>query len=97
MAKMRDGPAKNAVKQKALRVLKQRKQYETQADNLRNQVRQRGANAMNTFSAIFATFLRKNGGFLENQCCDHFFWRDGCNFGSKIAHVLHQYFRQNYF
>jgi charged multivesicular body protein 5 len=42
MAKMRDGPAKNAVKQKALRVLKQRKQYETQADNLRNQVRQRG-------------------------------------------------------
>ena len=38
MAKMREGPAKNAVKQKALRVLKQRKQYETQADNLRNQV-----------------------------------------------------------
>lgn len=37
MAKMRDGPAKNAVKQKALRVLKQKKQYETQADNLRNQ------------------------------------------------------------
>jgi charged multivesicular body protein 5 len=26
MAKMREGPAKNAVKQKALRVLKQRKQ-----------------------------------------------------------------------
>ena len=37
MAKMRDGPAKNAVKQKALRVLKQKKQYESQADNLRNQ------------------------------------------------------------
>ena len=28
MSKMRDGPAKNAVKQKALRVLKQKKQYE---------------------------------------------------------------------
>ena len=27
MAKMREGPAKNAVKQKALRVLKQRKMY----------------------------------------------------------------------
>ncbi len=38
MAKMREGPAKNAVKQKALRVLKQRKQYEAQSDNLRNQV-----------------------------------------------------------
>jgi charged multivesicular body protein 5 len=37
MAKMRDGPGKNAVKQKALRVLKQKKQYESQADNLRNQ------------------------------------------------------------
>merc|ERR1712029_1036458 len=31
------GPAKNSVKQKALRVLKQKKQYESQADNLRNQ------------------------------------------------------------
>ncbi len=34
---MREGPAKNAVKQKALRVLKQKKQYEQQADGLRNQ------------------------------------------------------------
>lgn len=37
MSKMRDGPGKNSVKQKALRVLKQKKQYESQADNLRNQ------------------------------------------------------------
>ncbi|XP_055606648.1 charged multivesicular body protein 5 [Uranotaenia lowii] len=37
MAKMREGPAKNAVKQKAMRVLKQRKQYESQVENLRNQ------------------------------------------------------------
>jgi len=37
MSKMRDGPAKNAVKQKALRVLKQKKQYEAQAEGLRNQ------------------------------------------------------------
>ena len=37
MSKMRDGPAKNAVKQKALRLLKQKKQYESQADNMRNQ------------------------------------------------------------
>ncbi|XP_058459596.1 charged multivesicular body protein 5 [Malaya genurostris] len=37
MAKMREGPAKNAVKQKAMRVLKQRKQYENQVENLRNQ------------------------------------------------------------
>jgi len=37
MSKMRDGPGKNAVKQKALRVLKQKKQYENQVDNLRNQ------------------------------------------------------------
>lgn len=37
MAKMREGPAKNSVKQKALRILKQKRQYETQVDNLRNQ------------------------------------------------------------
>jgi len=37
MAKMREGPAKNNVKQKALRVLKQRKQYESQLDSLRQQ------------------------------------------------------------
>ena len=37
MSKMRDGPAKNAVKQKALRLLKQKKQYESQAENMRNQ------------------------------------------------------------
>lgn len=37
MVKMREGPAKNAVKAKALRVLKQRKMYEQQLDNLRQQ------------------------------------------------------------
>jgi len=37
MAKMREGPAKNGIKQKALRVLKQRKMYEQQAGNLRQQ------------------------------------------------------------
>ena len=34
---MRDGPAKNAVKQKAMRVLKQKKMYEQQSSNLHNQ------------------------------------------------------------
>ncbi|XP_063229936.1 charged multivesicular body protein 5 [Bacillus rossius redtenbacheri] len=37
LKKMREGPAKNAVKQKALRLLKQRKMYEQQSDNLRQQ------------------------------------------------------------
>lgn len=37
MNKMREGAAKNAVKQKALRVLKQRKQYENQREMLGNQ------------------------------------------------------------
>ncbi|KAK6536195.1 hypothetical protein TWF281_000439 [Arthrobotrys megalospora] len=37
MSKMRDGPAKNSVKTKALSVLKRRKQYETQRDQLMNQ------------------------------------------------------------
>ncbi|XP_046982666.1 charged multivesicular body protein 5 [Schistocerca americana] len=37
MKKMREGPAKNSVKQKALRVLKQKKMYEQQVDNLRQQ------------------------------------------------------------
>lgn len=37
MKKMRDGPGKTAVQQKALRVLKQKKQYEQQRDNLMQQ------------------------------------------------------------
>lgn len=37
MAKMREGPAKNSVKQRALRILKQKKQYEAQVEGLRNQ------------------------------------------------------------
>ncbi|KRT78253.1 hypothetical protein AMK59_8151 [Oryctes borbonicus] len=37
MSKMREGPAKNAVKAKALRVLKQKKMYESQLENLRGQ------------------------------------------------------------
>lgn len=37
MKKMREGPAKNAVKQKALRVLKQKKIYEGQREALMNQ------------------------------------------------------------
>ncbi|CAH0729265.1 unnamed protein product, partial [Brenthis ino] len=37
MSKMREGPAKNSVKQKAMRVLKQKKMYEQQLENLRGQ------------------------------------------------------------
>ncbi|KAK6538039.1 hypothetical protein TWF694_010932 [Orbilia ellipsospora] len=37
MSKMRDGPAKNSIKSKALSVLQRRKQYETQRDQLMNQ------------------------------------------------------------
>ena len=34
---MRDGPSKNMVKQKALRVLKQKRHYEAQLDGIRQQ------------------------------------------------------------
>ncbi|ORY47105.1 hypothetical protein LY90DRAFT_415426 [Neocallimastix californiae] len=37
MSRMRDGPAKNSVKQKAMRVLKQKKMYEQQRDQLMQQ------------------------------------------------------------
>ena len=37
MSKMRDGPAKQAVKQKALRILQQKKMYEGQRDQLMQQ------------------------------------------------------------
>lgn len=37
MKKMRDGPSKNMVKQKAMRVLKQKRMYEGQKDNLMQQ------------------------------------------------------------
>ncbi|KAI3323890.1 putative SNF7 family protein [Xylariaceae sp. AK1471] len=38
MSKMRDGPGKTALKQKALKVLQRRKQYEAQRDQLQSQV-----------------------------------------------------------
>ncbi|KAJ5225653.1 hypothetical protein N7468_006878 [Penicillium chermesinum] len=37
LAKMRDGPGKNALRQKALKVLQRRKQYEAQRDQLSHQ------------------------------------------------------------
>ncbi|CAG8434852.1 756_t:CDS:2 [Diversispora eburnea] len=37
MKKVRDGPAKNAIKSKAMRVLKQKKTYEAQRDQLQQQ------------------------------------------------------------
>lgn len=37
MAKMRDGPGKSALRQKALKVLQRRKQYEAQRDQLSQQ------------------------------------------------------------
>ncbi|KAI1306525.1 Charged multivesicular body protein 5 [Halotydeus destructor] len=53
MKKMREGPAKNAIKQKALRVLKQRKMYEQQRDNLMQQ-------SFNMEQANFATQMMKD-------------------------------------
>lgn len=38
LSKMRDGPGKSALKQKALKVLQQRKQYDAQRDQLQSQV-----------------------------------------------------------
>ncbi|KAI9499785.1 Vacuolar protein-sorting-associated protein 60 [Coemansia spiralis] len=51
--KMRDGPGKNAVKQRALRVLQQKKMYESQRDQLMQQ-------SFNMESAVFATENIKN-------------------------------------
>ena len=48
MKKMRDGPSKNMVKQRAMRVLKQKKMYENQLEGLRNQ-------SFNMEQANFAT------------------------------------------
>jgi len=53
MKKMREGPAKNAIKQKALRVLKQRKMYENQRENLTQQ-------SFNMEQANFATQMLKD-------------------------------------
>ncbi|KAJ2785425.1 Vacuolar protein-sorting-associated protein 60 [Coemansia javaensis] len=53
LQKMRDGPAKNAVKQRAMRALQQKKMYETQRDQLQQQ-------SFNMESAVFATENVKN-------------------------------------
>lgn len=51
--KMREGPAKNSVKQKAMRVLKQKKMYETQRENLAQQ-------SFNMEQANYATQMLKD-------------------------------------
>ncbi|KAM7448480.1 Charged multivesicular body protein 5 [Porites harrisoni] len=53
MKKMRDGPSKNMIKQRAMRVLKQKKQYENQLENLRQQ-------SFNMEQANFATQTLKD-------------------------------------
>ena len=53
MSRMRDGAAKNSVKQKAMRVLKQKKMYEGQRDQLMQQ-------AFNMEQTSFATENLKN-------------------------------------
>uniref|UniRef100_T1JP85 Charged multivesicular body protein 5 n=1 Tax=Strigamia maritima TaxID=126957 RepID=T1JP85_STRMM len=53
LKKMREGPGKNAVKQKAMRVLKQKKMYEQQRDNLAQQ-------SFNMEQANFATQTLKD-------------------------------------
>ncbi|XP_067123335.1 charged multivesicular body protein 5 [Centruroides vittatus] len=53
MKKMREGPAKNGVKQKAMRVLKQKKMYETQRENLAQQ-------SFNMEQANYATQMLKD-------------------------------------
>lgn len=64
LSKMRDGPGKTALKQKALKVLQRRKQYEAQRDQLQSQVwnmEQAGAmqdnlkNVMTTVDALKTT------------------------------------------
>ncbi|XP_003387851.1 PREDICTED: charged multivesicular body protein 5-like [Amphimedon queenslandica] len=53
MKKMRDGPSKNMVKQRAMRVLKQKKMYENQLEGLRNQ-------SFNMEQANFTTQMLKD-------------------------------------
>jgi charged multivesicular body protein 5 len=76
LAKMRDGPGKTAIKQKALKVLQQRKMYEAQRDQLQQQswnMEQAGMmqdnlkNTMTTVDAMKTTTkeLRKQYGKID--------------------------------
>ncbi|KAF2842071.1 charged multivesicular body protein-like protein 5 [Patellaria atrata CBS 101060] len=76
LAKMRDGPGKTAIKQKALKVLQQRKMYEQQRDQLQSQswnMEQAGMmqdnlkNTMTTVDAMKTTTkeLRKQYGKVD--------------------------------
>ncbi|KAL0635678.1 Vacuolar protein-sorting-associated protein 60 [Maublancomyces gigas] len=60
LSKMRDGPGKNAIKQKALKVLQRRKMYESQKDQLQQQswnMEQAGMMQDNLKSPPFSTTL----------------------------------------
>lgn len=67
MTKMRDGPAKNNVRAKALRVLKQKRMYENQLDNLRQQsFNMEQANyATQTLKDTHATVIAMKAGMKE--------------------------------
>lgn len=69
MAKMRDGPAKNSVKAKALRVLKQKKMYGGQVDNLRQQAfnMEQANQATQTLKDTQATVVAMKDGVKQMQ------------------------------
>lgn len=82
MSKMRDGPGKNALKQKALKVLQRRKQYEAQRDQLSQQswnMEQAGMmqdnlkNTMTTVDAMKTTTksLKKQYGKVDIDQIEH--------------------------
>ncbi|PZC85536.1 hypothetical protein B5X24_HaOG216644 [Helicoverpa armigera] len=81
MNKMREGPAKNSVKQKAMRVLKQKKMYEQQLENLRAQsFNMEQANyATQTLKDTHATQIHKATWFTYYQKLLNF------RFGDEIA------------
>ena len=67
LAKMRDGPGKSAIKQKAIKILQQRKMYESQKDQLQQQswnMEQAGmmqGNLKNTMATVDAMKTTQKG------------------------------------
>lgn len=64
MKKMREGPAKNAIKQRALNILKQRKMYENQREQLMQQ-------SFNMEQTNMATQTLKD---TQVTVCKMYFW-----------------------
>ena len=81
MKTMRNGPAKNNVKQKALRILKQKRMYENQRENI----------AQQSFNMDQVHFCLRNNYSITSYSMTHTMLRNMCLNQSGLGELHNKY------